>query len=143
MIPTSTAPAITSGSPNIEVYFAYDYASRRIGKTVVDKRVTPNITRHFSFVYDAWNPVAEWIRVGSTLTLKHTHLWGLDIGSSGKAAIGTSANFQQAGGIAGLIASTFHNPSSREQLLPGYDANGNIIAWTSGGVCSQRQKGCL
>ena len=49
MIPTATA--IANGAPNIEVLFAYDYASRRIGKTVVDKRVVPNITRHFSFAH--------------------------------------------------------------------------------------------
>ena len=129
---TPTATAIANGAPNIEVSFAYDYASRRIGKTVVDKRVIPNITRHFSCAYDGWNPVAEWERTGTTLTLKHTHLWGLDLGSSGTAEAGTSANFQQAGGVAGLIASSYHNPSTRDHFIPGYDANGNIIAWTSG-----------
>ena len=48
---TPAATAIANGAPNIEVLFAYDYASRRIGKTVVDKRVVPNITRHFSFAH--------------------------------------------------------------------------------------------
>ena len=133
MIPTATA--ISHGAPNVEVYFAYDYASRRIGKSVVDKRSTPNGRKHISYAYDQWNPVAVWERpdFSSTPVLKHTHLWGLDIGSSGKVHAATPAGFQQAGGIAGLIASTYHNNTgTRDSLLPSYDANGNIIAWTTG-----------
>jgi RHS repeat-associated protein len=133
MIPNATA--LSNGAPNVEVYFAYDYASRRIGKTVVDKRVTPSVSKHISYAYDQWNPVAVWERTSFSvpLILKHTHLWGLDIGSSGSVETGSSASFQQAGGVGGLIASTFHNsPSSRESFIPSYDANGNIIAWTAG-----------
>ena len=60
MIPNSTA--LSNGAPNVEVYFAYDYAGRRIGKTVVDKRVAPTVTKHISYAYDQWNPVAIWER---------------------------------------------------------------------------------
>ncbi|MES2476469.1 MAG: RHS repeat-associated core domain-containing protein [Verrucomicrobiota bacterium] len=130
MVPTSTA--VSNNAPNVEMYFSYDFMNRRIGKTVVDKRVTPTVTRNISYAYDGWNPVAQWERTGATLTLKHTHLWGLDIASSGKVSYGPEWDFQQAGGVAGLIASTYHNsPSSREHFLPGYDANGNIISWTA------------
>lgn len=132
MIPTTTA--ILNGAPNVEVYFSYDYAGRRLGKSVVDKRVTPFIIRNISYAYDGWNPVAQWERgdLTSAPILKHTNLWGIDVGSSGKADSRGQAAFQQAGGVGGLIASTYHNSTtSRESFLPGYDANGNIISWTT------------
>ena len=134
MIPNSTA--LSNGAPYVEVYFAYDYASRRIGKTVVDKRVAPTVTKHISYAYDQWNPVAIWERaiLVAPLVLKHTQLWGLDIGSSGTVDAGASASFQQAGGVGGLISSTHltSNPITSNSYIPSFDANGNIIAWTAG-----------
>ena len=134
MIPNSTA--LSNGAPNVVVYFAYDYASRRIGKTVVDKRVAPTVTKHISYAYDQWNPVAIWERaiLVAPLVLKHTQLWGLDIGSSGTVDAGASASFQQAGGVGGLISSTHltSNPITSNSYIPSFDANGNIIAWTAG-----------
>jgi RHS repeat-associated protein len=120
----------------VEVYFAYDYASRRIGKTVVDKRVAPTVTKHISYAYDQWNPVAIWERATlvAPLVLKHTNLWGLDIGSSGTVDAGAPASFQQAGGVGGLISSTHltSNSITSDSYIPSFDANGNIIAWTAG-----------
>lgn len=134
MVPTDTARD-SGNAPNVEVHFYYDYLSRRIGKSVVGFGTHAAMTKNISYAYDGWNCVAEWERSGSTLILKHTHLWGLDIGSSGD-----NPNLQAAGGVAGLIGSTYHNCSIKEHFLPSYDANGNIIAWSDGiGTLVQRR----
>ncbi|TAG10527.1 MAG: RHS repeat-associated core domain-containing protein, partial [Verrucomicrobia bacterium] len=59
---TPTAAALSVGVPNVLVTFAYDYLSRRIGKTIVNRAVTPHSSEQISYLYDHWNPVAEWRR---------------------------------------------------------------------------------
>jgi len=114
---------------------------RRIGKSVVDNAVAPVSSFHVSYAYDQWNPVAEGQRTSLTsgLTptdLKRTHLWGTDIGSDG-TGYGNSTNFQAAGGVGGLISSSYHGNDNgtpvKDHFIPSYDANGNIIAWSDGG----------
>lgn len=148
MVPTSAA--LSGGVPNIELRFAYDWMSRRIGKTVVDKTSGPAVYKHVSYAYDHWNPVVEWERstfltdgapvsLAGTGVLKRTHLWGLDIGSSGTAAL-EGANFQAAGGVAGLAVSTYYHDSGlKDFFVPSYDAIGNVIAWSdSNGILLHR-----
>ncbi len=128
MVPT--AAALSGNAPDVELRFHYDHMSRRIGKTVTQ---SGNTTRQ-ACAYDHWNPVAEWELAGGALTLKRTHLWGLDIASSGHGP-----NYQAAGGVGGLIAVTSHSalPTCH---FPSYDANGNIIAWSdSTGTLLQRR----
>ncbi len=128
MVPT--AAALSGNAPDVELRFHYDHMSRRIGKTVTQ---SGNTTRQ-ACAYDHWNPVAEWELAGGALTLKRTHLWGLDIASSGHGP-----NYQAAGGVGGLIAVTSHSalPTCH---FPSYDANGNIIAWSDGaGTLLQRR----
>ena len=143
MLPLATA--LTGGAPNIELKFAYDWQGRRIGKTVVDKTSGTAVNSHMSYAYDHWNPVAEWKRTSLTgslagTALQRTHLWGPDIASSGKAPAKAKPDFQAAGGVAGLVATTHHNGAgAKDHFIPGYDANGNIIAWTDGsGTLLQR-----
>lgn len=126
--------ALYGNAPDVELYFYYDWQGRRIGKKVIDATGTSTFTRYTSFAYDGWNAVAEWelSAPGTLSSLKRTHLWGPDISSSGKASAGTSPNYQSAGGVAGLVSSTYHNTSTKDLFLPGYDANGNIISWTAG-----------
>ena len=142
---TPVAAALTASAPNVELKFAYDWQGRRIGKTVVDKTVTPNVTTYMSYSYDQWNPVAEWKRTSLTGTLsgtalQRTHLWGPDIGSPGKVSGRSSPDFQVAGGVSGLIATTHHNGTApKDYFIPSYCANGNVIAWSEGeGMLLQR-----
>ncbi|MBK1882238.1 RHS repeat-associated core domain-containing protein [Luteolibacter pohnpeiensis] len=89
------------------------------------------------YLYEGWNPVAIGTRTGTassmgTMSLKWTNLWGPDIGSFGK--VSGSADFQAPGGVGGLLASSYYNSSTTtpdNHFVPSYDANGNILAWTS------------
>ncbi|WP_234047462.1 RHS repeat domain-containing protein [Luteolibacter pohnpeiensis] len=54
------------------------------------------------------------------------------MGSSGK--VSESADFRAAGGLGGLHASSYYSSSTTTpdtHIVPSYDANGNILAWTS------------
>lgn len=138
---TTSSNALTGGAPNITVKYAYDWMGRRIGASTTQS----GTTTHQSYVCDGWNPVAEWIRTNLTVepsasNLQRTHLWGPDIASAARATFGTRPGFQTAGGVGGLIASTWHNGSSKDHFIPSYDANGNIIAWSDGtGAVIQKQ----
>lgn len=138
---TTATNAISGGAPSVTIKFAYDWMGRRIGKSVTQS----GNTSHQSFIYDHWNPVAEWNRgtLSSSITasnLQRTHLWAPDIASSAKAGFGGKPDYQAAGGVAGLIFSTFHNGTVKDHFIPSYDANGNIIAWSDGGgVLLQRR----
>lgn len=127
-----------SGAPEVTLWYSYDYRGRRIGRKVEDARSATTTTTITGFVYDDWNPVAEWdaIAIGSGTpstsgyVLRRTQLWGLDLGGEGATSYGR-ANFQDAGGVGGLLAVTCHG-STDLHYLPGYDANGNIISWSDG-----------
>lgn len=131
----SDTNAVTlGGAPNITVKFAYDWKGRRIGKTTETTVGTTTTASHQSFLYDHWNMVAEWTRSSLTddlsgAALQRTHLWGPDIASSAKEEFGVAPNYQAAGGVGGLLASTFHDGLSTYHFVPSYDANGNILAW--------------
>ncbi|MEO7101423.1 MAG: RHS repeat-associated core domain-containing protein, partial [Luteolibacter sp.] len=125
-------PITANRAPNVALEFAYDYMGRRIGKKVVDNTQGSTKLLIVSYAYDHWNPVAEWhasTEGGTTTDTLRTHLWGLDLSSPANPPPGT-AGFQSAGGVGGLVASSWHNGSTHEHFLPGYDANGNIISWT-------------
>ena len=144
MVPVAVSGVPVGGAPKVELRFAYDWMGRRIGKTVLNTTTGSPVYKHVSYAYDHWNPVAEWERgtfvVSGNLrpltepgVLKLTHLCGLDISSIGKVGIGSREHFQDAGGVTGLLASTRHDVSPKDHFVPGYDANGNIIAWSDGG----------
>lgn len=127
-----------TGAPNVTLWYSYDYRGRRIGRKVADARSSPTKTTITGFVYDDWNPVAEWDAVATgtgtpttgSYVLRRTQLWGLDLGGGGATPYGRT-NFQDAGGVGGLLAVSYHDTTNRH-YLPGYDANGNIISWSAG-----------
>jgi RHS repeat-associated protein len=137
MVPVGTAVS-PGGAPTTQLRFAYDWMSRRIGKTVVVNPGGSATYSHVSYAYDYWNPVAEWQRSSlsgsmSGSALKHSQLWGPDHASSGKSTWGSRPNFQAGGGVGGLLLATYHDGANpKEHFVSSYDANGNIIAWTGG-----------
>jgi len=57
--------------------------------------------------------------------LSKSYLWGLDL----------SGTLQGAGGVGGLLCcSLTTNNSTTDNLLPSFDGNGNIVAWTVSGA---------
>ena len=100
------------------VSYRYDPFGRRIA------RILGNITE--VTLYDGWNPVAEYANTpqSTTISLKRTFVWGLDV----------SGSLQGAGGVGGLLAirEAAGNGSSKagQAIFPAYDGNGNIIRLT-------------
>jgi RHS repeat-associated protein len=100
------------------VSYRYDPFGRRIA------RILGNITE--LTLYDGWNPVAEYANTpqSTTISLKRTFVWGLDV----------SGSLQGAGGVGGLLAirEAAGNGSSKagQAIFPAYDGNGNIIRLT-------------
>ncbi len=91
------------------VNFQYDSQSRRIAKSTA--------TGTTLYVYDAWNPIAEYsISGGSAASISKTYLWGNDL----------SGTLQGAGGVGGLLAVTLNNQPSTPSYFPSYDGNGNV-----------------
>ncbi|NNM29816.1 MAG: RHS repeat-associated core domain-containing protein, partial [Akkermansiaceae bacterium] len=131
LVEMETLPtAVNAGAPYRKLLFTYDWQGRRIAKKVYDLDPIANpgavpITDR-RFLYDAWNLTAEFEALNtSNLTLKTTYTWGLDL----------SNTLQGAGGVGGLLAATTHGGATTT-VLPHFDGNGNIVAWsgTSGAV---------
>lgn len=118
---TTTALAAGAGIPRCKVENTYDWQSRRIQKKVSTSTngTTWTLSGDERFVYDGWNQLALFNASGSTLTVKETNLWGIDL----------SGTRQGAGGVSGLLAVNTVSPQS--VCYPAYDGNGNIIAWTA------------
>ncbi|AHF92643.1 type IV secretion protein Rhs [Opitutaceae bacterium TAV5] len=110
----------------------YDTQGRRIA---VRLKTLPTpagvlIEEHLS-LYDGWNLVAEYDQFDAGQLL-HSHIWGLDL----------SGSLQGAGGVGGLLWSG----AGTTVYAPGYDANGNIIAWidtADGSLAGQREYGAF
>jgi len=97
--------------------FAYDGRSRRIAKTVKEYDSAASAwttTKQVNFLYDGWNLLAEYDVLNSQALLR-SHVWGVDL----------SGSPQGAGGVGGLLWTT----QAANAYAPGFDANGNIIAW--------------
>jgi len=107
-----------SGVPLVHIDFKYDYKNRRISKIVSNWNgsafVEASETR---YAYENWNLVADYSVSGSTLSLAHSYVWGIDL--SGKR--------YGAGGVGGLLAMV---AASGSVEIPIYDANGNIHGLT-------------
>jgi RHS repeat-associated protein len=128
---TTTPLAAAAGVPRCKVENTYDWQSRRIRKKVSSSTdgTTWTVVSDERFVYERWNQLAVFTVTGSTLIVKESNLWGLDL----------SGTLQGAGGVSGLLSVTINNQPSTINLFPAYDGNGNIIAWTdSNGVTKQR-----
>jgi RHS repeat-associated protein len=124
----STLPALKQ-----RLDFAYDSQGRRISKTVKTWDAgtsTWTVQTEVRFLYDGWNLAGEYL--ASDYTPVQLPVWGLDV----------SGSMQGAGGVGGLLWVT----KSTGTHVPGYDANGNVIAWidsTSGSVVGGAEYGAF
>jgi RHS repeat-associated protein len=69
------------------------------------------------FLYDGWNPIAEYNTTTGYSLVSH-YTWGIDLAGS----------LQDAGGVGGLLRVYSYETGSQVILMPAYDGNGNIYA---------------
>ncbi len=111
---TATASSVAAGAKNLRLAFAYDYAGRRINKTVSEWDGSGWAPKYsLNFLYDGWNLVAEVAVSGGPII--RSYAWGGDL-SGGDAA----------GGIGGLTFIRFHLEG--KTLAVAADAQGNTAA---------------
>jgi RHS repeat-associated protein len=120
----TTPAAVGVGRPFRKLIFAYDWTGRRLARTVTDN--TNTVLSATRWLYDGWNPVAEYSVNETTgaLTLDKSYLWGVDI----------SGTLTEAGGVGGLLAVI--NPNPTIMFHPSFDGNGNVTAWTQSGAAT-------
>ena len=117
LIAMETATAV---APKARLEFAYDAESRRIRKQVFAwNNDAWEATTDTRFLYDGWNLVAEFDHQAATVTLKRSHLWGLDL----------SGSLQGAGGVGGLLCTTVPGDIADTVHYPAYDGNGNVMLY--------------
>ncbi len=130
---TAEYARVNRGHPDLELRFTYDHQGRRIRKEVTN-RTNPQDSYDRRFLYDAWNLVAEfnWVANGSSGTVNQvaSHQWGNDL----------SGSSQRAGGVGGLLFSCTKDSETGQwaKLIPSFDGNGNIIAWSKDGNLVQK-----
>lgn len=111
---TATASSVAAGARNLKLTFAYDYAGRRIQKTVSEWDGSGWMQKYsLNFLYDGWNLVAEVGADGGPIL--RSYAWGADL-SGGDAA----------GGIGGLAFIRFH--LENKTLAVAADGQGNTSA---------------
>jgi RHS repeat-associated protein len=96
--------------------FAYDYMGRRIQKKVYAYvGLSYELQTTTRFVYDGWNLISEEkVNHQSTIVVRQSFLWGLDL----------SGSEQGAGGVGGLLTIKTDNPQTTTFVVS--DANGNV-----------------
>lgn len=133
LIAMETLPAVATAIPALKqrLEFAYDGQGRRIAKTVKTWSTgTWAVQTDVRFLYDGWNLVGEYVASG--LTPVQLPVWGLDL----------SGSMQGAGGVGGLLWVT----KSTATHVPGYDGNGNVIAWvdsSNGSLAGEAEYGAF
>jgi RHS repeat-associated protein len=111
---TATASSVAAGARNLKLAYAYDYAGRRIQKSVSERIDTNWVTKYsINFVYDGWNPVAEVAVSGGPVV--RSYAWGADLSGG-----------EEAGGIGGLAFIRY--PAEGKTLAVAADAQGNTAA---------------
>ena len=101
-----------ANSNRLQLAFSYDGMGRRIAKFVLawnGEQFIPESTNYF--IYDGWNLLAI---INPESTGLQSFMWGNDL----------SGSLDQAGGVGGLLMSTF----SGTNCFAAYDGNGNITA---------------
>ena len=101
----------TNVGPQYTLNFAYDPNGRRIQKVSSTNGVTFTT---LNFLYDGWNLVAG---LSSTLTPVNTFMWGSDL----------SGTMQGAGGVGGLLETSYSGGSTTTNCFPAFDGNGNVM----------------
>jgi RHS repeat-associated protein len=130
-----TQAALTAGVPRQKVAYTYDGQSRRIQRQTYTWDPAQNNNQggwaaedSTLYLYQDWTLLAEYKLQNSSYTLHKTYLWSLDLANSLTAT----------GQVGALYAQITHSPlplgegqgegvQSTYALLPGYDANGNIV----------------
>ncbi|MCX6970735.1 MAG: RHS repeat-associated core domain-containing protein [Verrucomicrobia bacterium] len=111
---TASAAAVSAGAPNQQLTYAYDFAGRRIRKTLSTWNTLRWVKNYgLLFLYDGWNLAAEIGDEGGPLL--RSYAWGSDL-SGGTAA----------GGIGGLVF--IHQSPENKTLAVVADAQGNTSA---------------
>jgi RHS repeat-associated protein len=112
---TMTNIANVTDAKRLRLEFAYDLQGRRVQKKVSHWNAGDwALDSDSRFVYDGWNLLAI---LNSSFILQTSFMWGQDL----------SGTMDQAGGIGGLLLTTFHGTSATNCFV-GYDGNGNVTA---------------
>ena len=118
----TSAAAVTAGVAKARLEFAYDGQGRRVAKKV--SNWSPGgwvLASSTLFLFDGWNLLAE-LRLNpstSTFDLHSSYVWGTDL----------SGSLQGAGGVGGLLFSTYSLNLTPYTSAAAYDGNGNVIAY--------------
>lgn len=111
---TTSAAAVAAGAKNLRLTFAYDYAGRRINKTVSEWDGSEWMQIYnLNYLYDGWNLVAEVAGNGGPVL--RSYAWGADLSGG-----------DEAGGIGGLTFIRFH--LENKTLAVAADGQGNTAA---------------
>ena len=113
---TTLTSAVNAGAPDLTIEYCYDWRGRMIGRKLT-RGSSPTDER---IIYDGWNPVAEFSVEDGLLVTKKTLLWGPDL----------SGTLQGAGGVGGLVMISDCRSTPAVHYIPGYNTNGDIIAWS-------------
>lgn len=114
LVSAQTSTNLPASVPRKKVEFAYDYMSRRVGKSAYAWSTNSEswlLTSDTSFLYDSWNLVSEICDIQSEITT-NWWCWGLDL----------SGSLSGAGGIGGLLSARY----GTNDVVFSYDANGNV-----------------
>lgn len=123
-----------SGLTRQKLVFGYDAQGRRVRKQVfawTGSAWATTPSTDLRFLYDGWNLLAEYNALASNAVVR-SHVWSLDL----------SGSAQGAGGVGGLLWTS----TASANYAPGYDANGNIVAWidlSNGTVSGRRDYGAF
>lgn len=111
--------AYAAGAKRQRFTHTYDAQGRRVAKKEYAwVNNAWSLVADTRFLYDGWNLLAELDALNNYATVKR-HVWGLDLSNTA----------QGAGGVGGLLFSTVATGADAGTYAPGFDGNGNIIAW--------------
>jgi YD repeat-containing protein len=118
LIGMETRTNLPAAVPRLKLSFAYDYMSRRVGKTVhTNASGSWILTSDSSFLYDGWAMISEISYLPSQMqTNQSWFVYGLDL----------SGTLQGAGTIGGLLATVRSGDPEPVEGFYAYDANGNV-----------------
>lgn len=111
---TATTNSVAAGARNLKLAYAYDYAGRRIKKTVTERIGTDWFPKYtLNYLYDGWNLVAEVAANGGPVL--RSYAWGADLSGG-----------EEAGGIGGLTFIRYQFEG--KTMAVAADAQGNTAA---------------
>ncbi|EDY16084.1 YD repeat protein [Chthoniobacter flavus Ellin428] len=128
----SIAASVAAGAPQLKLTFGYDFAHRRIQKSVSIWNVVSSsytVSLVIRFVYDGWNLLAE---LDGNNQPQRAYGWGLDL----------SGNLSGAGGVGGLLA--ICDFTINRNYVPFFDDLGNVnglVDASDGSLAAQYEYG--